>query len=56
VSDTQPSSPVEERLRAANARLRQVVEAKDAEIGGLRATVAAHGRSSPLSWRLATND
>ena len=41
MSDTPPGSPVEERLRAANARLRQVVEAKDAEIAALKAAVGA---------------
>jgi hypothetical protein len=52
-----PDEPVPDDaagLRAANARLRAVAEAKDAEIAGLRAGLdAARGRERRLELRLA---
>jgi cell division protein FtsB len=41
VSDSSPTPRGEVALRAANARLRRVVEAKDAEIAALKAGFAA---------------
>ena len=51
--DTPSASPREEALRAANERLRRVVEAKDAEIAMLRAALeAANERQGELIIRL----
>jgi transposase len=57
VSDVVPGSAAAGELRAAraaNARLRKVIEAKDTEIGGLKAVVAAGKRE--LAAELAARD